>query len=264
MHIGIFDFLPIWNLYIGMALSLLLSFEVGYQISKYPTSDSGKDVSNSAGPMVSGLLALVAFMLAFTFAMASSQHNLRKLNVLEEANIIGTTYLRADLIGERDETKVKQLLKEYVDGRIYALQMGMHKATMKIALARSVEIQEQLWAQVSSAAKKEPNPNTGLLVQSVNSLIDIHQERVTSGFYNRIPSSIWLVLLTISILTMMTMGSQAKISKSRRLTAVIPLIMAFTALTAVVMDLDRPQEGIITVGQEAMIDLQSTLNRDSK
>jgi len=196
--------------------------------------------------------------------MASSQHNLRKLSVLEEANIIGTTYLRADLIGERDETKVKQLLKEYVDGRIYAIQMGMDKAIMKRALARSVEIQEQLWAQVSSVAKKESNLNTGLLVQSVNSLIDIHQKRVTAGLYNRIPSSIWLVLLAIAVFTMMTMGSQAKLSKSRRLTAVIPLIMAFTALTAVVLDLDRPQEGMITVGQEAMIDLQHSLNRKSK
>jgi len=237
MDIGIFDFLPIWNLYIGMALSLLLSFEIGYQL---------------------------AFVLAFTFAMASSQHNLRKLSVLEEANIIGTTYLRADLIGERDETKVKQLLQEYVDGRVYAIQMGMDKVIMKRALARSVEIQEQLWAQVSSAAKKEPNLNTGLLVQSVNSLIDIHQKRVTAGLYNRIPSSIWLVLLAIAVFTMMTMGSQARLSKSRRLTAVIPLIMAFTALTAVVLDLDRPQEGMITVGQEAMIDLQSSLNRESK
>lgn len=263
MNIGIFDFLPIWNLYIGMTLSLLLSFEVGYQISKYSTSERDKDGFNSTGPMVSGLLAMLAFVLAFTFAMAASQHNLRKLSVLEEANIIGTAYLRADLIGERDKTKVKQLLKEYVDSRVYAIQMGDINI-MKATMARSLEIHDLLWAQVSSAAKKEPNLNTGLLVQSVNSVIDIHQKRITAGFYNRIPSSIWLVLLAISIFTMMTMGSQAKLSKSRRLTAVIPLIMAFTALTAVVLDLDRPQEGMITVGQEAMIDLQRNLSRESK
>ncbi len=264
MDIGIFDSLPIWSIYIGMTLSLLISFEVGFQISKYSALKSDKDEFNSTTPMVSGLLAMLAFVLAFTFAMASSQHNLRKLSVLEEANIIGTAYLRADLVGERDETKIKKLLKEYVDGRVYAVEMGLNNVAMEGAVARSMEIQEQLWAQSSLAAKKEPNINTSLLVQSINSVIDIHQKRITAAFYNRIPSSIWLVLWAISILTMITMGSQAKISKSRRLTAVIPLIMAFTSLTAVVMDLDRAQEGMITVGQEAMTDLQKSLNLESK
>ena len=267
MNIGIFDSLPMWVIYIGMTLTLLLSFEVGYQISNYTAVHDDKEGFNSTGPMVGGLLAMLAFVLAFTFSMASSQHNLRKVNVLKEANIIGTAYLRADLIGDRDETKIKQLIKEYVDIRLYAIQMGMagiNRDIVKKSLTRSVEIQEKLWAQASSVSKKEPNINTGLFVQSINDIIDVHQKRVTAGLYNRIPSSVLLILLIISILTMMTMGSQAKLAKSRRLTALIPLILAFTALTTVVIDLDRPFEGMITVGQEAMIDLQSSLNRTSK
>jgi len=103
--------------------------------------------------MVSGLLAMLAFVLAFTFAMAASQHNIRKQNILNEANIIGTAYLRADLLGERDETKVKQLLKEYVDIRVYAIVMG-DKELIKDMLARSLEIHDLLWAKVSSAVKR--------------------------------------------------------------------------------------------------------------
>ena len=263
LPIGIFDTIPIWGIYIGSTLILLLSFEVGYQISKYTAARNDKEGFNSTSPMVSGLLGMLAFVLAFTFAMAASQHNLRKQNVLDEANIIGTAYLRADLIGERDETKIKQLLKEYVDSRVYAIEIG-DRNIMKGVLKRSLEIHGLLWAQVSLSAKKEPSLYTGLLIQSINSIIDAHQARATAGFYNRIPSSIWLALLAISALTMMTMGSQARLSKSRRLTAVIPLIMAFTALTAVVLDLDRPQEGMITVGQEAMIDLQKNLNLKSE
>ena len=264
MSIGIFDFLPIWSIYMGMTLSLLVSFEVGYQISKYTASRNDKEGFNSISPMVSGLLGMLAFVLAFTFAMASSQHNLRKQNVLDEANIISTAYLRTDLLDERDATKIKELLKEYVDGRVYVIDMGIHTDMMKISLARFQEIHELLWAQVSSAAKNKPSLNAWLLIQSVNEIIDIHQRRVTGGFYNRIPSSIWLVLLVISTLTMITMGSQARLSNSRRMTAVIPLIMAFTALTTVVLDLDRPQEGMITVGQEAMVDLQNSLKKESK
>jgi hypothetical protein len=135
---------------------------------------------------------------------------------------------------------------------------------MKAMLARSLEIHALLWEQVSSAMEREPKIYAGLILQSINDIMDIHQARVTSGFYNRIPSSIWLVLLAISSLTMITMGAQARLSKSRRLAAVIPLILAFTTLTEVVLDLDRPQEGMITVGQEAMIDLQKGLRLKSE
>jgi hypothetical protein len=258
LPIGVFDPLPIWVIYIGMFLILLFTFEVGYQICRYTASRSDDQGFNSISPMVSGLLAMLAFVLAFTFAMAASQHNLRKQNILNEANIIGTAYLRADLLGERDETKVKQLLKEYVDSRVYAIEMG-DPVQMKRMLARSLEIHALLWEQVSAAVKREPNLYAALVLQSINEVIDIHQARVTAGFYNRIPSSIWLVLLAISALTMMTMGAQARLSKSRRLAAVIPLILAFTTLTEVVLDLDRPQEGMITVGQDAMVDMQKGL-----
>lgn len=259
LPIGIFDAIPILTLYIGMSFTLLLSFEIGYQLCKY-TKRNDKEGFTTTGPMVGGLLAMLAFVLAFTFSMAADQHNLRKKHVLEEANIIGTAYLRADLLGDRDTTKIKDLLKEYVDGRVYAIKM--RDATIfKMALKRSQEIQDLLWNQVVSAAKREPTLTIGLLIQSINDIIDSHQNRVTAGFYNRIPSSVWIVLLVISTLTMMTMGAQAKLGNSRSLVAVIPLIMAFSALTTIVLDLDRPQEGLITVGQEAMIDLQESLNR---
>lgn len=261
LPIGIFDAIPISGLFIGMAFSLIIAFEIGYQLNKYTAAKNDKDGFSSTSPMVGGLLGMLAFMLAFTFAMAAGQHNLRKQNVLDEANVIGTTYMRADLVGERDEEKIKELLKEYVNTRVYAVDLG-DPNIMNNAMVRSQEIHKELWDQVSSASKREPSLNTWLLIQSINDVIDSHQKRATAAFYNRIPSSIWLVLLTISSLTMMTMGSQARLSNSRRLVAVIPLILAFTSLTAIVLDLDRPQDGMITVGQEAMVDLQKSLNKE--
>lgn len=257
---ALYDTLPIWSIYAIIILLLFLSFEVGYQISKYTFKSNDKQSFSSTGPMVSGLLGMLAFVLAFTFAMASSQHNLRKQHVIQEANIIGTAYLRADLLGERDSSKIKALLKEYVNGRVNALEMKSLDLTNAI-LKRSEEIHTLLWEQVLVSVKKEPNVSHMLVIQSINDVIDSHANRVTAGLHNRIPSTIWYMLLIISALTMMTMGYQARLSKSRRLAAVIPLIMAFTALIVLVLDLDRPQDGMITVGQEAMIDLQKSINK---
>ena len=82
------------------------------------------------------------------------------------------------------------------------------------------------------------------------------KKRVTAAIYNRIPDSIWLMLLATSILTMVTVGTQVGFSMSRRLIAIVPLALAFAALTTVILDLDRPQTGLIKVGQQAMISLQ--------
>jgi hypothetical protein len=63
---------------------------------------------------------MLAFILAVTFSMAASQHDVRKQNVLEEANSIGTAYLRSDLIDKQYGTEVKRLLREYVNVRLKA------------------------------------------------------------------------------------------------------------------------------------------------
>ena len=254
----IFDFLPLWFFYFSIPLILLLAFEAGYKISKNIPSSTGKDTFDSVSPMVSGLLAMLAFVLALTFSMAFTQHNLRMKNVLHDAEVIGTAYLRADSLNEQDKIKVKQLLKKYVDTLVHAVEEASTKE-MKAMLEKSQEIHHLLWSLSISAMNREPTLQKGLLLQSINEVIDSQQKRISSGLYNRIPNSVWLILLAISILTMMTMGSQAKLIQSRRMTAIIPLILAFTALTTTIMDLDRPKEGMIIIGQEAMLDLQKSL-----
>ena len=84
LPIGIFDTIPLSVLYIGMVFTLVITFEIGFQLSKYTAVKNDKEGFNSTSPMVGGLLGMLAFMLAFTFAMAAGQHNLRKQYVLDE------------------------------------------------------------------------------------------------------------------------------------------------------------------------------------
>ena len=69
-------------------------------------------------PIVGSILALLAFMMAFTFGMAGSRYNTRRAAVLDEANAIGTAYLRADLLPDAHRAEVRALLREYVDVRL--------------------------------------------------------------------------------------------------------------------------------------------------
>lgn len=262
MEQELFDVLPIMAVYLSIVLLLLVFFEAGYQIGKYMKVRTDKNVSSNVGPMVGGLLAMLAFVLAFTFSMAATQNNLKKQYVIDEANAIETMYLRADLLEEQYQETIKHLLREYVDLRLQAVAVGRNEK-MKEAVRRSEELHKLLWTQVTTAALAAPGGNNTLAIRSMNEVIELHTKRVVSGFGNRIPFAIWLVLFAISGLTMITMGIQAGFIRLRILVAVVPLILAFSALGAVVVDLDRPYRSLVKVGQEAMVDLQSKMNSDS-
>jgi Arc/MetJ family transcription regulator len=259
MNSGLIDSFHIAWAYVGVALLMLVSCEIGYRFGRFFRSRQDSEASTSIGPMVGGLLGLLAFVLAFTFSIAASQYNQRKQNVLLDASAIATAYLRSDLLDEPYETSVKKLLREYVNIRLQAVQMQ----NMDRLLARSREIQNLLWSQVSAAAKATPGANASLMVQSVNNMFDMQKKRVTESLRTRIPGSIWIALFAINALTMITMGTQVGLTGKRRLVAVVPLSLAFAVLVTLVVDLDRPQGGLITVGQQVMVDLQGSMGTEA-
>jgi hypothetical protein len=206
--------------------------------------------------MVGAILGLLAFMLAFTFSLAASRFDARRQVVLEEANAIGTTYLRARLLPEPQQTAVAGLLREYVDVRLRAVREG----TVAEAIARSEELHEQLWSQATAAADKAPGSiMTGLFIQSLNEVIDLHAKRVMVGLRSRIPLSIWCALFALAMVGMAAMGYQAGLSATRRSPAMLLLVLAFAGVMLLIVDLDRAQEGFLKVGQAAMIDLQKSM-----
>lgn len=260
MNSALIDSLPINVTYIGLVLILLLAFELGYQISSNNKVLKKGIEPSTLGPLVGGLIGMLGFLLAFTFSIATSQFTLRKQYVLEEANEIGTAYLRADLIDAEYKTEVKKLLRDYVDTRLKAVK----STNIDIEIEKSVKLHSLLWDQVSAVAMATPNTNTALLVQSINNVIDMHEKRVTAGLRTRIPRSIWVTLMAISFMTMATIGIKAGFKKSRGLVAVIPMILAFAALFTLIVDLNRPQKGILKVSQESMITLQKSMQKDVK
>lgn len=253
--------LSIIFIFIATTVFILLFFEVGYQIGKFYRSHYENKGDTSQGPMVSGILAMLAFMLALTFSMVASRYEIRKQNVLNEAIVINKAYLRADLVAQPYRTEVKRFLREYVDIRL----QGVEKTTVERAITRSQELHKLLWTQATLAAEQNTTILTGLMIQSINEIINIHEKRLTAGFRDQIPSNIWLALYAIIAFAMITMGSQTGLAKSRRLIQVIPMTLAFSVVITLIADLDRPAElSQIKVSQEAIIDLQKSMNREKQ
>ena len=167
------DYLPLWGLFVAMVVVILLSVEAGYRLGGYRRQHSQQEKEAPVGAMTGTTFGLLAFMLAFTFGLAASRHDTRREVLLDEANAIGTAYLRAGLLPEPHRAEIRDLLRQYVDVRLEGVQPGK----LEPALRRSEELHVVLWAQAVAVAEKSPGPITGLFVQSLNEVIDLHSKR---------------------------------------------------------------------------------------
>jgi ABC-type multidrug transport system fused ATPase/permease subunit len=251
---GPIDILPLWALFICILLVVLLSVEFGYRLGKYRRSQQEKEAP--VGTMVGATLGLLAFILAFTFGLAAARFDARRQVLLDEANAIGTTYLRAGMLPGRGE-QIRGLLRDYVTARLEGVQPGK----LAEGIRRSEDIQQKVWKEAETVAEKNPNSIVvGLFVQSLNEMIDLHAKRVQAGVRSRIPSPIWLGLFAVAVLSLAGMGYFEGLAGTRRSLAVIAVAIAFSVVIELIADLDRPQEGVLRISQQALLDVQRSMN----
>lgn len=180
----------------------------------------------------------------------------RRQLVLEEANALGTTWLRAGLFPEPYRTEIRNLLRDYVTVRLEAVQTKK----IKEVIEQSEAFHDQIWSQAVAACEKNPGSIVaGLFVQSLNDVIDLHAKRVQAVLRNRIPIVVWAVLYFITILSMVAMGYQSGLTSKRGLVGILMLVLIFSAVAWLIMDLDRPQEGLLKVGQQALVDARNMM-----
>src|ERR1044072_1049930 len=148
---GPIDALPLWALFIFILLIVLLSGEGGYSLRKHRRSGHEEEKEAPLGTMVGATLGLLAFILAFTFGLAASRFDNRRQLVLDEANAIGTTYLRAGMLPEHGQ-QFRDLLRAYVSSRLDALQPGK----LVEGIHRSEEIQQKVWTEAETVGQKNP------------------------------------------------------------------------------------------------------------
>jgi hypothetical protein len=253
---GPLDALPLWGVFVAILIVVLLSVECGYRLGRYRRNRHEQEKETPVGTMVGATLGLLAFILAFTFGLAAARFDTRRQVLLDEANAIGTTYLRAGMLPERRE-EIRALLRNYVDTRLEAVRSGNIAEGMR----QSENIQNDVWTHAIAVGEKNPNSIVvGLFVQSLNDMIDLHAKRVQASLRSRIPGAIWIGLFAVAALSLATMGYHAGMVGTRRSLAILAVALTFSVVIELIADLDRPQEGILKVSQHALLDLQRSMN----
>lgn len=257
------DALPVSGAFLAFVLVALLAYECGYRGGRWWQNRSPEQTEGPTPMIVGSLLALLAFLLATTMGMASDRFEARRGLVLAEANAVGTTYLRAGYLPEPAASEIRELVRQYTSLRIASDGMALEEVRARVVA--SVDLQTKLWAAAEELARTAPeSPVVALFIESLNETIDIHESRVAGAIYGRVPETVLLLLLLSSILTLAMVGYSAGLKSRRSLLAAVVMIVLLGAVLTLVVDLDRPRDGFLTVNQQPLIDLAEQVGASSR
>lgn len=253
---GFFNMIPVQVIFL-LTLGLVTgATEVGYLLGMRYRRQGDDKAGVAVGAMVGAMLGLLAFMLAFTTGFALNQFQNRRGLVISDANAIGTLFLRTDFLDEPDRTAARELLHEYVALR---LEASLRDDLASVA-PREEEIQLILWDMAVAKGLSHPESEmSGLLIAALNDMIDIHAERLAVVKNSRIPSLMWLILYTLAFVSFLLLGVENSDDGKRNLLPLLLFTMGFSAVIMLLVDLDRTQQGWITINQGAMRDLLQTI-----
>jgi hypothetical protein len=213
----------------------------------------------SVGVVQATLLGLVGLLLAFGLTMAVGRYDNRRAVVVQESNDIGTTFLRAQMLAEPDRTESLDLLKRYADVAVDLANQVPDNDRFDTDVTQIGELQRELWSVAGDAVRADPTGTAPrLYVETLNAMIDSHNDRVTS-LRNRVPSTVLILQLV---------GSAVAIGVLSLYLALLGrgVITSFVATTVVLLilfisfDLDRPHRGLITVPDSALVGAREAMD----
>jgi len=208
------------------------------------------------GIILAATLTLLGLIVGFTFSMALNRYDQRKNYEEEEANAIGTEYLRAGLLPAADAAKVRSLLLNYLDQRILFYETRDEQQLSKID-AQTAKLQAELWSAVQAPAAAQPNQVVALAVSGMNDVLN-SQGYTQAAWWNRIPFAAWGLMAAIAICSVALVGYGARTPKAEsKLLLILPLVVSIAFF--LIADIDSPRRGLIHVKPQNLVSLAQSL-----
>lgn len=232
---------------------IVIANEIGLQIGEYYENKSDDDVKSQTTAIQGGIIGILALILGFTFSMSVQRFDNRAASEIAEANAIGTTVLRTNLLPVPLNTQADEFLTKYISLRLEVNDTDLTQTEIrKEYQKKSARLQEKIWNIGVEASKTDPNPVTaGLFISSVNDMIDAQGKR-NDQLQRHVPEAIFYLLFVIFIATGLLMGYSSGLGKKNSRMPAIILGLLISLLVFIIIDLDKPRRGVIKVKQDSM------------
>jgi len=240
---------PLLLIWPALVVALVAAHEGGFLAFRFFTrhkagSTDGDDSGISY--LVSAVFALLGLLIAFTFSMAADRYDARRALVIAEANAVGTTYLRFQILQDPARGELSRQMLSYIEARedFFSADDAAKVAT---ADARTNDIQAQIWPELSAALRAQPNATTNQsLLETTNEMFDLAASD-RAAVDGRVPISILRVLIGYSLIAAGFIGYALAAKRSRYFIASTALFILFALSISLIIDLDRPRSGSVVV-----------------
>ena len=211
------------------------------------------------GALQGALLGLVGLILAFGLSLAVGRYQDRRADVVNDANTIGTAYLRAQTLGEPQRSRSLALLRRYNDLAIRFTYEVPGGASFRATAAEQERLQQMLWRLGGEAINGRPRDSAPrLYLDSLNAMIDQQGVRL-AGLNNHPPNAVLLLELLGAALALGMLALYVSVL-GRGLVPVVLAAVVVTFLVLVTFDLDRPTRGFITIPATPLLDEKATMS----
>jgi hypothetical protein len=201
------------------------------------------------------VFALLGLMIAFTFSGAMERFDTRRALITEEANDIGTAWLRLDTLPAGQQPVLRDLFRRYLDSRfaVYAALPDVEATT--VALGRSEALQSEIWKTAVAACAASDDRNAAmLLLPALNAMFDITTER-TMALLHHTPPLIYGLLCVLALGASLLAGHAMAGSKASHWAHRLAFCVVLSATLFVIYDIEYPRSGFIRLN-DADIALQ--------
>lgn len=246
---ALIEHLPIWLIGLVMLIALAILHELGFQIGRRFERD--KESGEGKGHLVGAALALLGLMMAFTFGAAQDRFNMRQRMVVDEANALGTTYLRIQTLDPPARDTLSRQLLLYAQLRQDFSVASASPESLERNTKLTSDMQDEIWPVLTNAVRTNPIPSLNVsLLQTTNDMFDLAASR-RAGIDARVPISILRMLMIYALAAAAIMGFAG--AKERRYGVVSTAVLLLLTLAfCLILDLDRPSSGTIRINQNSM------------
>jgi CDP-diglyceride synthetase len=246
---------------ITVFVGTLVCLEIGRRFGLWHLQRNPSATKASLGAIEGAVFGLLGLMLAFTFSGAATRFEDRRKQVVEEANDIGTVWLRVDLLPAADQPALREALRQYLTARLdFYRDLGDPTARAD-ALRRVAKLQGEIWSRARASAMSMPEARaTVLLLPALNAMFDIANERLMA-LQNHPPMIIYVLIIALAFVGALLAGYELASGMTHGWLHKLGFTIAVTAAIYLIVDLEFPRFGLIRIdyADRVLIELRESM-----
>jgi hypothetical protein len=249
---------------IALFAGMFVMLELGHRLAeRVEQRDPG--AHRGTGPVEGAVFALLGLLVAFSFSGAAARFDARRQLVVEEANAIGTAYLRIDALPAAEQPAMRDRFRRYLDARLAAYRSLPDVDAAREQLAAADAVQAEIWARsVAACPSAGGSPCAILVLPALNAMFDVAAARTAAARMHPPAVTFWL-LAGLGIGCALLAGYSMADGKRRKWTHIVGFAVVTAVTFYVILDLEYPRLGLIRVDafDQVLVDVRASMERGS-